>query len=203
MTEFAARGYAGARVERIARGARVNRAMLYYYYGRKDRLFERVLATACAGMLLHSSAVEEGLLERVSAWSQRGNRDERLLRVVEWAIIEGRFGPNGAMALAAASPLASSSELFEGPMSRRLSDWMLVSAALLPVMWPAVTAAVVGEAPSSPRFRVEHARLLRAVASAFNMRAQTGQVGPGPDTTGTFLERSRAPLPPASRQRRK
>jgi TetR/AcrR family transcriptional regulator len=41
--EFAARGFAGARVDRIARRARVNKAMLYYHFKSKDRLYKTLL----------------------------------------------------------------------------------------------------------------------------------------------------------------
>src|SRR5438552_14111873 len=41
--EFAARGYAGARVDRIARRARVNKAMLYYHFGSKQALYRALL----------------------------------------------------------------------------------------------------------------------------------------------------------------
>jgi len=43
--EFAARGFAGARVDRIARRARVNKAMLYYHFKSKDRLYRELLRT--------------------------------------------------------------------------------------------------------------------------------------------------------------
>jgi AcrR family transcriptional regulator len=41
--EFAARGFAGARVDRIARSARVNKAMLYYHFHNKKTLYRTVL----------------------------------------------------------------------------------------------------------------------------------------------------------------
>ena len=41
--EFAARGFAGARVDRIARRARVNKAMLYYHFASKERLYRTLL----------------------------------------------------------------------------------------------------------------------------------------------------------------
>lgn len=41
--EFAARGFAGARVDRIARRARVNKAMLYYHFQSKNRLYRTLL----------------------------------------------------------------------------------------------------------------------------------------------------------------
>src|SRR6478736_7590694 len=41
--EFSERGYAGARVDRIARRARVNKAMLYYHFGSKQALYRTLL----------------------------------------------------------------------------------------------------------------------------------------------------------------
>jgi TetR/AcrR family transcriptional regulator len=41
--EFAERGYAGARVDRIAKRARVNKAMLYYHFGSKQGLYRTLL----------------------------------------------------------------------------------------------------------------------------------------------------------------
>jgi len=41
--EFAARGFAGARVDQIARRARVNKAMLYYHFQSKQGLYRALL----------------------------------------------------------------------------------------------------------------------------------------------------------------
>src|SRR5213078_891895 len=41
--EFAERGFAGARVDRIARRARVNKAMLYYHFKSKSHLYRTLL----------------------------------------------------------------------------------------------------------------------------------------------------------------
>jgi TetR/AcrR family transcriptional regulator len=41
--EFAARGYGGGRVDRIARRARVNKAMIYYHFGSKQALYRELL----------------------------------------------------------------------------------------------------------------------------------------------------------------
>jgi AcrR family transcriptional regulator len=46
--EFARHGLTGARVDRIAAGARTNKRMLYYYFGNKDGLFLAVLEGAYA-----------------------------------------------------------------------------------------------------------------------------------------------------------
>jgi TetR/AcrR family transcriptional regulator len=41
--EFAARGFAGARMEAIARGAGTNKAMLFYYFSSKEKLYQTIL----------------------------------------------------------------------------------------------------------------------------------------------------------------
>lgn len=41
--EFAARGFAGANIDRIARAARVNKAMIYYHFSSKAALYREIL----------------------------------------------------------------------------------------------------------------------------------------------------------------
>jgi TetR/AcrR family transcriptional regulator len=41
--EFAARGYAGANMDRVARAARLNKAMIYYHFGSKAALYREIL----------------------------------------------------------------------------------------------------------------------------------------------------------------
>ena len=41
--EFAAKGYAGANVERIARAAKLNKAMIYYHFKSKAALYREIL----------------------------------------------------------------------------------------------------------------------------------------------------------------
>src|SRR3954469_22064 len=42
-SEFAARGFAGANVDRIARTARLNKAMIYYHFASKAALYREIL----------------------------------------------------------------------------------------------------------------------------------------------------------------
>ncbi len=41
--EFAARGYAGAGIDRIARRARLNKAMIYYHFASKQALYREII----------------------------------------------------------------------------------------------------------------------------------------------------------------
>jgi AcrR family transcriptional regulator len=59
-TEFAARGFDGANVDRIARVARVNKAMIYYHFASKAALYREILremfeaVSVRVGVLAHS-----------------------------------------------------------------------------------------------------------------------------------------------------
>jgi TetR/AcrR family transcriptional regulator len=50
VTEFADYGIAGSRTDAIARAARVNKALLYYYFKDKDALYEAVLDHVFGGL---------------------------------------------------------------------------------------------------------------------------------------------------------
>lgn len=66
--EFAARGYAGARVDRIARRARVNKAMLYYHFGSKQALYRALLRqvfTSAAARLRGIAASDAGAAQKL------------------------------------------------------------------------------------------------------------------------------------------
>jgi len=50
IEEFAERGFAGARTESIAKAAKVNKAMLHYYYNDKETLYHAVLDSLYGGL---------------------------------------------------------------------------------------------------------------------------------------------------------
>src|SRR5271155_2221988 len=91
--EFAEHGIAGARTDAIARAARVNKALLYYYFKDKDALYEAVLDHVFSGLLqrvmpvLESKlAPREKMLEYVAAYFDYIAANPRFPRVVqgEW-----------------------------------------------------------------------------------------------------------------------
>ncbi len=58
VREFSREGVAGARTDAIARAARVNKALLYYYFKDKEALYNAVLDQVFGGLL---AAIEEVL----------------------------------------------------------------------------------------------------------------------------------------------
>ncbi|MGA7109209.1 MAG: TetR/AcrR family transcriptional regulator [Terracidiphilus sp.] len=71
LHEFAALGLAGARTERIANAAGVNKALLYYYFESKEKLYAAALEMAAVRVRDSSLAVYES----------EGSAGERLLRI--------------------------------------------------------------------------------------------------------------------------
>ena len=71
MNEFAERGFEGARVDRIAAAAGVNKAMLYYHFGSKERLYQAVVRDMVGTMAARARAIAGGsgtAQERLDAW---------------------------------------------------------------------------------------------------------------------------------------
>jgi len=62
IEEFAALGYAGARVDTIAEKAKVNKAMIYYHFKSKEQLYERILKDLTDNIFsqIQEAAVGEG-----------------------------------------------------------------------------------------------------------------------------------------------
>src|ERR1700761_2159257 len=67
--EFAIKGYDGARIDEIVRHGKVNKNLLYYYFGSKEKLFAAVLEAAYAD-----------LRRRQDAFSLDGDTPETAIR---------------------------------------------------------------------------------------------------------------------------
>ncbi len=50
LAEFAEHGYEGARIDRIAERAGVNKAMIYYHYKGKEKLYESIIRDTAEGI---------------------------------------------------------------------------------------------------------------------------------------------------------
>ena len=71
LREFAAHGLAGARTERIAEAAGVNKALLYYYFASKEQLYLAAVE-AIAGRMLDST---------LAVFARQATPGERILRM--------------------------------------------------------------------------------------------------------------------------
>src|ERR1043166_6142006 len=88
LKEFAAKGFAGARVDLIARRARINKRMLYHYFGDKEGLFRAVLRRKIAERAAWIASAPEDPVERLPYWFQLANRDRDWVRLIEWEALQ-------------------------------------------------------------------------------------------------------------------
>ena len=84
LQEFAAKGFAGARVDAIARRARINKRMLYHYFGDKEGLFREVLRRKIAERSAWLASAPDDLAERLPAWFQLAYGDREWVQLLEW-----------------------------------------------------------------------------------------------------------------------
>jgi len=84
LREFAAKGFAGARVDAIARRARVNKRMLYHYFGDKRGLFKASIAQKLAGKRQLFSRAPEPVGEGLVYYHDVTGRDPEWTRMLLW-----------------------------------------------------------------------------------------------------------------------
>ncbi|MEV6878587.1 TetR family transcriptional regulator [Amycolatopsis sp. NPDC051128] len=86
--EFAERGIAGARVDRIAATAGCNKAMIYSYFSSKDRLFDAVFGESVARFVLDVPLDSDDLPEYAGKLFDRYEERPDALRLAIWHRLE-------------------------------------------------------------------------------------------------------------------
>lgn len=182
LAEFAAEGFAGARVARIARRARVNKRMLYHYFGNKEDLFREIFDRKLrerAGWITEAPA---DLGASLTYWFEMACEDRDWIRLIQWEALGAGEGPVIREEEREASLKAALGDLRDrqrrGLLPRELDAGQLLLAILglitYPLAFPQVTRMVTGKSPSDPGFRKEHAELLRRLSEALGgRRAET------------------------------
>src|ERR1043165_8372538 len=90
LKEFSAHGYAGARVDAIAAKARINKRMLYHYFGDKQALFREVLRQKIAERSAWLSNAPENPFEALPIWFDLMRRDPDWIRLLTWEALQWR-----------------------------------------------------------------------------------------------------------------
>src|SRR5436190_19536697 len=92
--EFAAKGFAGARVDAIAQRAAINKRMLYHYFGDKEALFREVLRRKIEQRQAWGVATPDDPRESLPYWFDLACKDKDWIRLLEWEALqfgEGRL----------------------------------------------------------------------------------------------------------------
>src|SRR5438093_4524823 len=161
LQEFSAKGIDGARVDAIAARARVNKQLLYYYFGSKDGLFRAVLRKRLAERAPDAAHADRAGPARLAELQDRlaGARD--WIRLLMWEALE-RSGRSPveqeAIRRATLEQWISAVERAQadGVLPANLDARQLVLAELgtvaFPLAFPQLTRLVTGHAPTSPEF---------------------------------------------------
>ena len=84
LTEFADKGFAGARVDAIARRAGINKRMLYHYFGDKEALFRAMLRKKIAERQVQDRALTGNPEDNVPFWFVSACQDPDWVKLLEW-----------------------------------------------------------------------------------------------------------------------
>src|ERR1700730_9520887 len=101
--EFAARGIAGARVDRIAQAARSNKAQIYHYFGSKDALFDAVFDRIVEATLRDTPIDPTNLPEYAGRLFDRYQRHPEGQRLATWHRLERADGDDPIEAIVASN----------------------------------------------------------------------------------------------------
>jgi TetR/AcrR family transcriptional regulator len=82
--EFVAKGFAGARVDAIARAASVNKRMLYHYFGDKEALYRAILHESIATNLDLVAAAPPDPADLLPFLLERVSRRVDGVRMLQW-----------------------------------------------------------------------------------------------------------------------
>src|SRR5262249_20097175 len=84
LREFSEKGFAGARVDRIARRARVNKRMLSHYFATTESPLRQILARKVRDRAAWAGTAPDDAAESLPFWFDTACRDRDWVRLMEW-----------------------------------------------------------------------------------------------------------------------
>jgi TetR/AcrR family transcriptional regulator len=185
LKEFAAKGFAGARVDVIARRASINKRMLYHYFGNKEKLFRAVLRQKISERRAWADNLPGDPAERLPFWFKMACDDAGWIRLLEWEALQNGgqkvIDENERLAVAAEWLKRLRQRQKRGELSSEFDARHLAlamqSLTMFPMAFPQLTRFIMGRTADDPKFQRDHAVFLEKFAAAFRpMNAQTVKI---------------------------
>jgi AcrR family transcriptional regulator len=165
LEEFAAKGFAGARVADIAARAGLNTQLVSYYFGSKEGLYQELQR---GWEKYEASFARPGisLADLVGEYLHASLSDPRLTRLLAWRGLAEAAGAEQPGAAADESALADlRRRQAEGELAAELDPGLVLLAVMgavaAPVIMPQVVRRICGLDPSSPEFEARYADQLK------------------------------------------
>jgi len=180
LDEFAAHGLAGARISRITAAAGANKQLIYYYFGSKEGLYEKVLDRVCDEVIEAEKAVPHDLEHDLLYWMDFHHRHPHLLRLLEW---DGLTRGKGAKFMRKPSQMWGAS-LERIDRNRGVPGWpegfhgaqtliACLSLATWPIAFPEICRQITGMDPDDPRFIRDRRKFIGAFVRGFSAKRPT------------------------------
>jgi TetR/AcrR family transcriptional regulator len=191
LKEFAAHGFAGARVDAIARRAVINKRMLYHYFGDKEDLFKAVLRRKIAERNAWAEASSGEPTETLPFWFEAACKDTDWVRMLEWEALQGADkklidAPQRRAAVARGLERIRQRQA-RGQVSAEYDPRHVMlamrSLTMFPAAFPQLTELIMGRPVSDAKFQRERAAFLKKFAAAFQP-AENRRKGPISQTSG-------------------
>jgi len=189
LKEFAANGFAGARVDVIARRAAINKRMLYHYFGDKEGLFRAVLRRKIAERQSWAESQSGDPAESLPFWFAATCKDRDWVRLLEWEALqvgEGTVIEEAQRREAVAGAVNRiRQEQARGQLSGAFDARHLMlamrSLTMFPAAFPQLTKLIMGRPVSDRRFQKERAEFLKKFAAAFRSGGHGGAPADSPN----------------------
>jgi TetR/AcrR family transcriptional regulator len=174
LKEFAAKGFAGARVDVIARRANINKRMLYHYFGDKEELFKAVLRRKIGERQAWAESLSGDPEETLPFWFEAACKDADWVRLFQWEALQGNwqkvidekerieFIDQGLQRIRQRQERGQISSEFD-PRHVMLT---LRSLTMFPVAFPQLTRLITGKSVFDPKFQQERSEFLKKFAAA-------------------------------------
>jgi TetR/AcrR family transcriptional regulator len=181
LAEFSAHGFAGARVDAIARRARGNKRMLYHYFGNKEELFTAVLRHKMGERRSWGTALSNDPAERLPFWFETACTDPDWIRLLEWEALQGGTGKLIDETERRAASADWRQRLRErqklGQLTSEFDPCHLAlamqSLTVFPAAFPQLVRLNTGKSVHDPQFRSEYRKFLKKFAAAFRPRSRS------------------------------
>jgi len=186
--EFVRKGFAGARVDAIARAASVNKRMLYHYFGNKETLFRAILREGIATNLDLVAAAPADAVDLLPFLFERAAKRSEGIRLLQWeALGSGDRKPiaeeerrkawvEGAERLRDAQRAG----LLHGDLDPEYLVLALMSLTMFPLAFPQLVRMVTGARVGDAEFQRRQVRFLRQLGAC--LRPQASDRKQRPDT---------------------
>lgn len=158
--EFTEVGLAGARVDRIAESAGVNKRMLYHYFGSKEKLFWEMLRRNLLELAEADERAPQNLAEELIYWRDLLQTNPDWMRLSLWESLtfdaENIIGEKERRAFWRKAVEQVKQKQTSGNITPELDAELLqlylFALAAFPLMFPLITKLITGQSPDEPAF---------------------------------------------------